>query len=273
MANKYPFSEAVYKKRLEEGRGQGNGSEYIPWIKVYDFLGSRGIKVRVFGWLTGRTHHFLSKLEYYWFLYFSFLPGVVDIKEQYPLLPVSETVEIAERLGIKHPYDKKGKFPIVMTTDLLISQDDWRKPVAYTIKPQELINKKAYDLFRIEKEYFRNRAIERRVCTEISNMTYIRNLRMLYADQRLEDLSEPLASVQLETLKADIFERVLRQEDAATQIAKQLDKIYQLYPGDSMRVIRHMIASQELPVDIKRNPLIMNKMLPLVSRNNTYIGG
>lgn len=43
------------------------------------------------------------------------------IQEQYPLLPIEETIIIANELGIKHPTDPKSGEPIVMTTDFLVT--------------------------------------------------------------------------------------------------------------------------------------------------------
>lgn len=48
---------------------------------------------------------------------------VVDIREQFPLLPLEETIVIAYELGIKHPIDPKKHEPIVVTTDFLLTVD------------------------------------------------------------------------------------------------------------------------------------------------------
>jgi len=42
--------------RIKQGRGQGTGTDYIPWIQVRDF-GSKGRVTRDRGWITGRVHH------------------------------------------------------------------------------------------------------------------------------------------------------------------------------------------------------------------------
>jgi LPS O-antigen subunit length determinant protein (WzzB/FepE family) len=44
----------------------------------------------------------------------------MDIKDQYLLLPIEETMDIAMELGIKYPaYPKSGE-EIVMTSDFLV---------------------------------------------------------------------------------------------------------------------------------------------------------
>lgn len=64
---------------------------------------------------------------------------VVDIREQFPLLPLEETIVIADELGIKHPTDPKANEPIVMTTDFLLTMDKGQGvfEVARTIKMKE----------------------------------------------------------------------------------------------------------------------------------------
>jgi len=54
---------------LKEGRGQGRGKDYKPWLQIQD-LPSRGLTTRIKGWKTGRKHHLFSKLETSVFLYF-----------------------------------------------------------------------------------------------------------------------------------------------------------------------------------------------------------
>mgnify|MGYP002623673099 FL=1 len=45
----------------------------------------------------------------------------LDIREQFPLLSVQETLRIARNAGIRHPRDNVSKYPYVMTTDFLVT--------------------------------------------------------------------------------------------------------------------------------------------------------
>ncbi len=92
------LSEAQITKRFKEGRGQGTGSEYIPFIKIQD-VSSKGRSHRVYSTKTNRIHHFLSDLELSIFLIFQWLPNVSDIREQFPLIR-DDTDRIHEELGI-----------------------------------------------------------------------------------------------------------------------------------------------------------------------------
>jgi hypothetical protein len=106
--------------RLKQGRGSGQGAYYKPWILTNE-IGSLGTAANPVDYKTGRTIELLSRNEYYYWEVMRFRDDVIDIREQYPLLPLSLTLQIAEELGVKHP-QYKG-IPIVMTTDFLITTD------------------------------------------------------------------------------------------------------------------------------------------------------
>lgn len=74
---------------------------------------------------------------------------VIDIREQFPLLPLDKTL-YAQKLGIKHPTDPKNKLPIIMNTDMLltIKQEESIKFIAYFLrKLQE--NKMNYLVYQV----------------------------------------------------------------------------------------------------------------------------
>lgn len=47
---------------IKEGRGQGRGKDYLPWLRIQD-IPSEGRATRSVGWTTGRRHELLSDLE------------------------------------------------------------------------------------------------------------------------------------------------------------------------------------------------------------------
>src|SRR6266699_6157980 len=112
--------ESTIEKRIREGRGQGRGADYIPWLLIQD-VPSIGLATRILGWKTGRIHHLLSKLELSDFLVSEWIKRIIDIREQYPLLPVSETLTIARACGIRHPIVPGTKQPVVLTTDFVLT--------------------------------------------------------------------------------------------------------------------------------------------------------
>ena len=128
-----------YLRYLKEGRGQGTGADYKPWIYIHDFP-SRGVSARIPGRTTGRIHHLLSRQEEYYFYILDADPDVLDIREQFPLR-LTETMEIARRLNVKHPW--KGDFPFVMTTDFLVTRPDgidWKIVTEKQISRERALN-------------------------------------------------------------------------------------------------------------------------------------
>lgn len=87
-------------KWIKEGRGSGIGADYKPWLKIQD-VSSQGRSTRLKGIKTNRQHEFLSDLERNYFYLTEYSDLAVDIREQFPLLPLGETMIIADELGIK----------------------------------------------------------------------------------------------------------------------------------------------------------------------------
>jgi len=132
---KYTTTPERIEKWLQEGRGQGRGADYRPWLRIQD-VPSRGLAHRIKGWKTGRVHHFLSQFEAHFFYALEWSPQVEDIREQFPLLPLEETLDIARACGVRHPTDPRSRHPVVMTTDFLVTlrRDGQRLEQPYTLK-------------------------------------------------------------------------------------------------------------------------------------------
>lgn len=146
-------------KMIKEGRGTGIGSEYKPWIRIQD-ISSLGRSTRLKGIKTKRQHEFLSDMERDCFYLLEFSDEVEDIREQFPLLPIEDTLLIAKELGIEHPKNPEtGEF-IVMTTDFLISvsHNNETYEVARTIKSKDdLMNRRIIEKFYIEQKYWESK--------------------------------------------------------------------------------------------------------------------
>lgn len=116
------LTQAQIDRRLKDGRGQGQGSDYKPFIYTRD-VSSLGRSHRLPGSKTRRLHHLLSDLELAIFLTLDRSPHVTDIREQFPMR-VEDTVRIAEELGLPHGCYKGT--PQVLTSDFLVDFEDPR---------------------------------------------------------------------------------------------------------------------------------------------------
>jgi hypothetical protein len=89
------------------------------------------------------------------------------IREQFPL-PLETTLEIAKKIGIPHPADRR-KNPVVMTTDFLVTVStpsgnvDW----ARAIKPSSQLQKqRVIEKLEIERIYWQTNNISWGIVTE-----------------------------------------------------------------------------------------------------------
>src|SRR5688572_22105324 len=121
------------RARISDGVLNRLNSSYRPWLTIRD-VPSRGFLARVRGWKSGREHHLLSKLELRYFLTLDLSPSVGEICEQFPLLPLRETQNIASRIGVRHPTDPRTGRATVMTTDFVFTNTDGNEVCARAIK-------------------------------------------------------------------------------------------------------------------------------------------
>ena len=105
-----------YSRALRNGYGVGVGSTYKPWIGVKD-VPSSGESSIIQGITVDRLHELLSKLETRTFVGLEFKRNVIDIREQFPLLPLDVVIGLANRYGIRYPDVPGTKTPAVLSTD------------------------------------------------------------------------------------------------------------------------------------------------------------
>ncbi|WHY86524.1 heteromeric transposase endonuclease subunit TnsA [Neobacillus novalis] len=246
--------ELTEKKILDmekEGRGQGTGEEYKPWINIQD-VPSSGISTRGKGWKTNRIHQFLSKLERNYFYVLEWNDAVMDIREQYPLIR-DDTWIIANEKGIKHPTDPKSQVPIVMTTDFLITIKDstGTKHVARTIKPSsELENERTIEKFEIERSYWENRGIDWGIITEKEiPKDMVENVEWLHPSYfEIEDL--PAST--LNTFAKQMKSFIKKYNISIIEMVTEFDNTFQLENGMGLEILKHLIARKEVPADITK---------------------
>lgn len=236
----------------KEGRGQGVGPGYKPWINIQD-IQSTGLVTRGMGWKTKRIHHFLSKLERDYFYVLEWNPAVTDINEQYPLIR-EDTFTIASDKNINHPADPKTGVPIVMTTDFLITVNHSSETTHYarTVKPSnELENSRVIEKFEIEREYWETRGVDWGIITEKElPKSMIENVEWLHNSYyEPEDIPPPAFSMYAEQMKISIKKH---RHVSIIEAVTDFDKKFQLENGTGLEILKHLIARKEAPVDISR---------------------
>jgi hypothetical protein len=240
------------EKLVKEGRGQGRGADYKPWLAVQSFS-SRGYATRVRGWKTRREHHLMSNIERDFFFILDSARGVVDVREQFPLLPVEETMAIAVSAGIRHPVDVRTKRPYVLTTDFLVTVAGQGAEVdqARTIKPAaELRSARTLEKLTIEKEYWATRKIDWAIVTDEGlPKDLIHNLRWLHPFQEISETD----GVGKDVLpKVDFLLReFLESGMSLAESGNSCDDRLGLTPGTSLVLARHFIATRRWTVNLQ----------------------
>lgn len=245
------LTQPYVEKLIKEGRGQGEFGNYHPWMTVHD-LSSSGYKVRVSGNTVNRIHHLFSKNEYNYFLILDFSPDVIDIREQYPLLPLEETFDISLEIGVPHPRDVKTKELLALTTDFLItvrgSNRVWYVP--RTVKPaSKLDNKRVIEKFEIERRYWARRGKELGIVTpEQLPRQLCLNLRELHGKVKYEAVEHfPQQTISAISTR---FDESLFGSTPVVEVADACDKAFQLEPGDSLSVFWHFVANRRWKIDL-----------------------
>lgn len=177
------FTPARLRRWHDKGRGTGTGADYEPWHQVTrDDPSSRG-RSHILNWRFGRLHHLLSDQELIAFGFASMLPGLIDLREQFPLalesdsheltayqsqqdaLPLPGTLLVAEGLGFKHPAVRRAqdREDWVMSTDLLITMNNMvgrKELLAVSVKDSsDSLGDRKRQLLHIEREYWRKREV------------------------------------------------------------------------------------------------------------------
>lgn len=174
---------------IQAGYGQGEGDRFKPFVFVRD-VPSDGTSSMVHSHITGRTHHYLSSGEFSVHLLAEYSRSIIDIREQYALLPWYETQEIAAKLGIKHPVIPFTKTPSVLTTDLLLSfkESDGVRLIAISFKLEKDLTPRTLEKLLLERAYWNRRGITWQLVTD-RNLPTIRagNLRFFENSIRQRD--------------------------------------------------------------------------------------
>ena len=249
---------------IRDGRGQGHGEHYTPWYKVQN-VPSLGYAHRVRGWKTNRRHEFLSNLELGFFLLLEWALPVRDIREQFPLLPLDETVAIAKELGFKHPTVPGTHTLTVMTSDFVVDvgKNASTEEYARTIKPAKaLSSERILEKFEIEKRYWLRRGVDWGVVTEREIPTeLVKNIGWVHP---YKDISNRLNVGSADVDKAEhAMKRFIGQGFSLSASASTVDDQFGLPGGTCLALARHFFATRRWLVDMLK-PIDPQKQLTLL---------
>lgn len=261
------WTPELIARLIAEGRGRGEGYDYIPWLKIQN-VPSLGRVHRIKGWGHGRVHHLLSDLEANYFYTFQWSLEIKDTREQYPLLPLEETLAIAERIGVRHPTDPRTRHPVVMTTDFFLTV---RNALRVTYEPHtvkyenDLKKPRTLEKLEIERLFWKARNLDLIIDRETTlPKDLCENVKWVHPYFRLGDLY-PLSEEQINEIAFTMTRMLLRGDGTPLRhLTAACDELLGLRTGESLAVARHLLANRWWSVDMAKRirqgePLILLK--------------
>jgi hypothetical protein len=206
---------APLERTKEKTRGRGRYENYVPWIWASE-INSLGTTAEPIDWKHGRTIQCLSEGERMLYYILRWNDKVDDINEQFPL-PL-ETVEIARRLGFKHPKDEGTH----MTTDMLVWLTDGRRR-AYSLKSSWKDVRE--EMWEAEEDKKRVRRTIQKLAIE----------KFYWTEQKVEW-------------------RLVVKEDLDVKYADNIRRCVEYYDRkkvhDRISAVKHLIATKQLKVEM-----------------------
>ncbi|MBB6715378.1 TnsA endonuclease N-terminal domain-containing protein [Clostridium gasigenes] len=256
-------------KLIKEGRGIGFGAKYKPWITIQD-VPSLGRVTRLKGIKTERQHQFLSDMERNYFYFLEYAENVIDIREQFPLLPLEDTLLIAEELGIEHPKNPKNGEFIIMTTDFFITikNNNEHYNVARTIKAaDELMNRRILEKFEIERMYWQKRDTDWGIVTDNEiDKVIAYNISSIhgYNDIKNIDCFKEIETIELQDLTYEFIKRIVDGNRIMRTICNEFDKDMSLEKGSGLSIFKYLVINKIIEIDITEK-IDVNRMIPIIN--------
>lgn len=254
--------EARIEARLKKGHGQGTGPNYVPWVDVRRFS-SRGSSNRIWSSKSGRLIHLLSNRELRCYFLLEWNDQIVDIREQFPLLPLSETRQIAASRGYRHPQERIRENGQVVTEDREMTSDFRVTFHAGAEIPEMVISVKPTNALRdpqtylrtlekleIERQYWTRQGIPWRIATdEQLPEPLVTNLALLLPYRSLDGRGIPENDVP--GMLSFLYSTLRGSPDVPLgRICTATDQRLGLRRGDSISLIWYAIATKRWRVDM-----------------------
>jgi len=255
---------------IANGDGQGELENYKPFLHVRD-VPSQGRSAIDLGLKTGRSHHYLSDLEYGCHVVAEYANNVGDIREQYALLPWEETQQIAQELGIRHPTYPGTSTPIVVTTDIVLTISDSSQfpAIALSVKMSSEIQienktaKRTLEKLLIEKKYWERRLIPWILCTEKNipinrayNLDFFRNAMQR---RELDHLSQHLPDFVIR------FGETWKPNLSLTKLLTELALTFSISKSDAFTLLGRAIWMRLIKVDLDVARFDHDRPIPVIT--------
>lgn len=252
---KTDWDENKLNKWIQEGRGQGEGKEYKPWLTVQDFP-SKGRVTRIFGWKTKRTHHFFTDTETRYFYLLEWEDDVLDIREHYPLFNCEEVIENKDNLNFDLFKDKDMGTPYILSTSFLITLKKPNGKIVYLARSlkadYELERKTALERLEIERRYWQGQNIDWGIVTQ-KEIPVVKAKNIEWVHSSLYPTDERGFTVEEVDYYCNAFiEKLAGSNTSIRDFTTQFDRLFNLDTGSGLYIFKRLIALKRIMMDMNK---------------------
>lgn len=256
-------THADFQRALKNKYGFGEGEFYKPWLRVQD-VSSRGNSGKIQGIKSRREHHTLSEHESCFFYLAEFCETVVEIREQFPLLPLDLSIKISKTLDVKHPIIPRTKMFNVMTTDFVLTcrEGDRTWYEAITVKPvNQLKDKRVAEKLDIERVWWDLQGIR----FHIFVMTPLNKIQ----SKNIQWITSPLrqgcsfSDAKIDQALLLVREGTVLIEDLCNLFIREID----IEHVDALILLKVLIAKKLIVVDLNK-PIADTGIIEITQRSN-----
>lgn len=180
-----------------------------------------------------------SDLEWAALLAYESSPGVTEIREQV-LLDRTQTFDLAEKLGIRHP--RFGNIVWPMTTDLVVSRNEALEPVCVKYS-RDLLKKRVKEKVELEAEYWRSLGFPLRIFTEQSlELDALRSLEVIRPFFWMTGVINPPSHLMPAIADAWRAELGHAQHVPVSLVCTAMDRAFGLEVGGAQAMLYHLVA-------------------------------
>ena len=265
------MTEEKLKRWREEGRGTGEGADYLGWLTVHD-INSQGNKHRFRESLHGRVCHWFSDAEYEVGMVFNACPYTTELLDQVAL-DFDETRAIAADAGIEYPRDPVTRVEIVMTTDIVAKVQTAAGVVKMprsVKKPSAFGNFNDIEHAEIERRYWTARGWQWKFASNDPRVlppALLTNVKLLEPHRFMHEDAHPydgfIEDNAREMLRALMTKRV---SQTLGEFCTALDAHRGLDAGRALKLAYYLISRHELRADLSGLRLDRQDILDIRSR-------
>ncbi|QQE78487.1 TnsA endonuclease N-terminal domain-containing protein [Alicyclobacillus sp. SO9] len=213
---------------------------------------SKGLSGRLRGLSRSEMHHLFSTLERQYFYCLLWSRRIEDICSQ-EIIPLETTIQIADRLGVKHPINPKTKELKPVSSDFVITgvNEGVTRVHVRSVKPEEELNKlRTVEKLEIERVYWFEKGIDWGLVTEKQiNTNLAVNAQWVYESEHITPYS-PVQQMHVSPIEHSLYEEIHRTGNALSHCALTVDHRLGLREGDSLWVAKYLICHRFWEVDM-----------------------